>query len=523
MRVALPGGPPAPTVMDRRAFLGRAASRVPAPTPVPAHASLAATLAPYAGPWTLREAAHLVRRTHVGGARADVVGALTRGSATSAVNAMISAALARPLPDTPSWASTLTTDDGQNTDRMYQWQRGWYAEMSAGALREKMTLFWHDHFATGHGVYRHAAFSVHYLTFLRENAVGPFRPLLLGIGKTPAMLRFLNNELNRDGQINENYAREILELFSVGLVGPDGQPTYTQSDVREAARALTGWVINETTIRGEFRPARHDAGQKTVFGQTGAWDHDDVVDLILAQRPAAVAHFLATKLYAWFVHPVPNAGVVAELASVLRATDFDVPAALRALLTSAHFYDAAVVGARLTTPFELTLGLLRELGLPLSTAVGEHVRELTNTLGQEVLNPPSVEGWVGYDDPLEYRAWVTTGTLPERRGFADGAVGGGAVFAAFDALPLVDQISDRTQPYTIARDLSAHLLAPPLSEAETDALADATLLDGAPDTYTRAQRISFWAEVMILSPGTARARLRALLTAIVNLPEYQLV
>ena len=506
--------------MDRRTFLARAPRRAPAPPP--AHASRPATLAPYSGPWTLREAAHLVRRTHAGGARADVVGALTRGSATAAVNALIASAQARPLPDTPPWGGTLTGDDGQNTDRVYQWQRGWFAEMSAGGLREKMALFWHDHFATGHGVYRHAAFAVQYLTFLRENAVGPFRPLLVGIGKTPAMLRFLNNELNRAGQINENYARELLELFSVGLVGPDGQPTYTQADVREAARALTGWVINETTIRGQFVAARHDAGQKTILGQTGAWDHDDVVDLILAHRADAVAHFLATKLYAWFVHPVPNAGVVSEIAAVLRQTSFDVPAALRALLGSAHFYDAAVVGARIKTPVELTLGLLRELGLPLSTALAEHVRELTQTLGQEVLNPPSVEGWVGYDDPLEYRAWVTTGTLPERRGFADDAVAGRGAFAAYDPLPLVDQISDRTQPYTIARDLAAHLLAPLLSAAETDALADATLLDGAPDTYTRAQRISFWAEVMILAPGTARARLRALLAAIVTLPEYQL-
>ena len=224
--------------MDRRAFLGTA-RRAPAPAVLP-HASSPATLAPYAGPWTAPQAAHLVRRTHVGGSRADVVAAVVRGNAAAAVNALVEAARTRPLPDAPSWATQTTTSDGTNTEWLYQWQRAWVAEMATGGLREKMTLFWHDHFATGHGVYRHAAFAVEYLTFLRARAVGPFRPLVQGIGTRPAMLRYLDNETNRAGSLNENYAREVLELFTVGLTVPDGTPTYTQADVREGARALTG-------------------------------------------------------------------------------------------------------------------------------------------------------------------------------------------------------------------------------------------------------------------------------------------
>ena len=507
--------------MDRRAFLGTA-RRAPAPAVLP-HASSPATLAPYAGPWTAPQAAHLVRRTHVGGSRADVVAAVVRGNAAAAVNALVEAARTRPLPDAPSWATQTTTSDGTNTEWLYQWQRAWVAEMATGGLREKMTLFWHDHFATGHGVYRHAAFAVEYLTFLRARAVGPFRPLVQGIGTRPAMLRYLDNETNRAGSLNENYAREVLELFTVGLTGPDGTPTYTQADVREGARALTGWVVNEALVRGEFRANRHDGGQKTVFGQTGPWGYDDVVRLIFEQRTAAVAHFVAGKLYAWFVHPVPNAGVVAELAALLRQTDFDTAAALRSLLASAHFYDAAVVGARLKSPVELILGVTRELGIPVSAAVQELTRTATESLGQELLNPPSVEGWPGYDDPLEYRAWITTGTVPERRGLAEAAVYGGAPFARYDALPLVDQLSDRTDPYAVARDVAAHLLAAPMSAAATDALAEATLLDGVPDEYPRPERMDFWAEIVLASPATARERLRELLSALVNLPEYQLV
>jgi uncharacterized protein (DUF1800 family) len=436
------------------------------------------------------------------------------------VDALLDAAARRPLPDAPGWASQTTSNGGTNIQRLYEWQRGWYAEMMEGGLREKLALFWHDHFATAQVAYEQASFAVDYLTFLREEAVGPFRPLLEGIGKRPAMLRFLDNEA---GNLNENYAREIMELFSMGITGPDGQPNYTQDDVIEAARALTGWVVDENNIRGRFRSERHDAGQKTILGRTGAWDHDDLVQILFDERADAIAHFLAGKLYAWFVHPVPNAGVVAALAGVLRQSDFDVPTALRALLTSAHFYDPTVVGARLKSPMELAIGVLRELGVTPSAAALETIRIRTQSIGQEVLNPPSVEGWPGYDDPLEYRAWVTTGTIPERRGLAESLVYGESGFADYDPLPLVEQVSDRYDPYRLVRDLAAHLLAVPLTDAAADELAEQTVLDGVPMSYSREERNGFWVEIVVSAEPVARERLRHLLAALVNLPEYQLV
>ena len=511
--------------MNRRALLGRARAQA---APALAHARTDATLAPYAGEWGVAQAAHLVRRTSVGARRADVVAALTRLNAPNAVGALVSAAQARPLPDAPPWADQ-TDGGGQNVLWLYEWQRAWYAEMMDGGLREKMALFWHDHFATGHAVYEHAAFAVDYLTFLRARALGPFRDLLLGIGKTPAMLRFLDNDTNVAGDLNENYAREILELFSMGQTGPGGAANYTQADVVEAARALTGWVVNTAQVRGDFVPARHDAGPKTVFGQAvapganGRADHDALVDHILAHRAGAVAHFLAGKLYAWFVHPVPNAGVVAALAARLQGSGLDVADAVGALLTSAHFYSADVVGARLKSPVELALGLARELELPATPALLERTRETTERMGQEVLNPPSVEGWPGYDDPLEYRSWITTGSVPERRGLADEAVLSDGAFPDYDPLALVDRISDRTDPYVVARDLAAHLVALPMSAHATDALAEQTLLNGVPESYERPYRVSFWAEIAVGDGAAARQRVRELLLALVNLPEYQLV
>ena len=505
--------------MNRRDFLRRRR----APRPAPPAAQTAADLAPYAGPWTVREAAHLVRRTHFGASRADVVAALVRGGAGPAADAILDAAVARPLPDEPRWAGSVTSSDGDNTGRLYEWQRAWYGEMADGGLREKLALFWHDHFATGHDVYRHAAFAVDYLTFLRERSVGPFRPLLEGIGKRPAMLRFLDNDTNRAGDVNENYAREILELFSLGLAGPDGAPPYTQQDVAEAARALTGWVVNERQVRGDFVASRHDGGAKTILGRTGTWDADDVVDLVFSEREAEAAHFLAGKLYAWFVHPTPDAGVVAALAALLRGNGFDVGGAVRALLQSAHFYGPGVVGARLKSPMELLIGLARELGVTPSQAGLERFRVASQSLGQEVLNPPSVEGWPGLDDPLEYRAWVTTGTVPERRAVADAMIYGGGGFDRYDPLPLAEQVSDRYDPYRLARDLAAHLLAAPLSEAAADELAEQTVLDGVPTSYSREERQGFWVEIVVSAEDAARDRLRHLLSALVNLPEYQLV
>ena len=506
--------------MDRRAFLTR---RRPAPAPHPAHASASADLSPVSGAWTAARAAHLVRRTHFGASRADVVSALVRGSAEAAVDALLDTAAARPLPDEPGWANQTTSDGGANVQRLYEWQRGWYAEMMEGGLREKLALFWHDHFATAQVTYEQASFAVDYLTFLRERAVGPFRPLLEGIGKRPAMLRFLDNDTNEAGNLNENYAREIMELFSMGITGPDGQPNYSQDDVIEAARALTGWVVDEGAIRGRFRAERHDAGAKTILGRTGDWGADDLVQILFDERADAIAHFLAGKLYAWFVHPAPNAGVVAALAGVLRQSDFDVPTALRALLTSAHFYDPAVVGARLKSPMELAVGVLRELGVTPSAAALETIRMRTQSIGQEVLNPPSVEGWPGYDDPLEYRAWVTTGTIPERRGLAEAVIYGEDGFADYDPLPLVEQVSDRYDPYRLVRDLADHLLAIPLTDAAADELAEQTVLDGVPTSYSREERAGFWVEIVVSAEPVARERLRHLLAALVNLPEYQLV
>lgn len=500
--------------MDRRSFLKRASGSKSASALAPSYPPLQAPsvstgLEPYTGPWGERQAAHLVRRTHFGLTRADLISALTQTPA-QAVDGLLDAAIARPLPDTPSWYNQ--TDSGQNTEWVYEWQESWYNEMHLGGLRERMTLMWHDHFSTEVNVYYHAAFAYQYLTFLRENAFGDFRDTLRGIGLVPAMLIYLNGDLNTGSSPNENYAREVMELFSLGILGPDGTPNYTQEDITEVARALSGWVVDMGNLQSEFVPSRHDSGQKTIFGQTGNYDYNGFIDLLLQQRSPEIAHHIATKLYSWFVHPAPNADVVTGLTTTLQNNNFNVAVALRKLLKSAHFFDDAFISARIKCPSETLVGLFREMSLPNTDTTLSRFRELGFSLGMDILNPPNVAGWPGFS-PDQYRAWITTGTVPERQGFADAAIFGDGVFDELDPLPLAEDLSDPTSAVAIVHDFAKHFLPTEMSQEMLDEMTE-ILLDGVP--------VWEWYNIYTQDPEAARNRLRGLLSFMTNLPEYQL-
>ena len=498
--------------MDRRRFLSLA------PTP-PASAPAARSAAPppvtgglepfvpsAAAPWDERRAAHLVRRLAFGVAVPDLGEALLRSPA-DAVAFFVQQALDRPLPDTPAWYDSQPSGN-QNVEWLYEWQEGWYAEMRAGGLREKMTLFWHDHFAAEANVYGLAPYAYQYLTHLRTHALGDFRTLLDGVGTLPAMLIYLDGRSNVVGDPNENYARELCELFTMGILGPSGSPNYTQDDVANLARALTGWTVTEATLSASFDPARHDDGDKTIFGQTGQWGYDDVLDLVFAQRSRSTAQHLCRKLYAWFVYGVPNEAIVDQLADHLIANDWNLAPTLRLLLSSAHFFDEAFIGARIKDPSEFLVGLVREFGIQPSGDLWARFRELGFMLGQELLNPPNVAGWTGY------RTWITTGTVPERQIVTGRALFGGGPFDEYDPLPLLDQITDATNVYAVAEDLPAFLLPAADFDEAAQAYHVELLLVGAP--YYE------WPYLVQSNPETARERLRTLLNHLVSLPEFQL-
>jgi uncharacterized protein (DUF1800 family) len=357
-------------------------------------------LAPYdaaAREWTRRDAAHLVRRTRLGASRGDVDRAFADG-----LDATIDRLLA-PQEETAEFARgdaalfRVATNSGEIADL-----RAWWAHRlldSANPLVEKMTLFWHGHFATSHAKVQSVPQMAAQNALFRRHALGGFRELLHAVARDVAMLVWLDGNANRRRQPNENFARELMELFALGV------DNYSEHDVQEAARAFSGWHVR----KGEFwfNRVQHDEGNKTVFGKTGNFDGDDVVDLCLQQD--AAARFLASKLLAFFVAPSPYDEAVDELAACIRDHDFGLRPVLRTLFSSELFFESQARHAIIKSPADFVLGAHRALEARVN--LRESV-ELMGQLGQSLFEPPTVEGWKGG------RAWINSATMLGRANFA---------------------------------------------------------------------------------------------------------
>ncbi len=277
----------------------------------------------------------------------------------------------------------------------------WFAEMLAtdSPLTEKMTLFWHNHFVSSQQKVRFPKLLVDQNRLLRQQALGNFGTLLHAIARDPAMVLYLDSAQNRRTAPNENFARELMELFTLG----EGQ--YGERDVKEAARAFTGWSIDRQTGTFRFYRFLHDDGDKTVLGRTGPFDGDDVLDILLAQP--ATAEFLTRKLWREFVSPDPDAAEVKRLAGVLRQSHYAIRPWLRAMLLSPAFWAPAHRGALVKSPVEFLLGLVETLDV---SGVDPGVLALgSRQLGQDLFAPPNVKGWPGGD------AWISSTTLLVRR------------------------------------------------------------------------------------------------------------
>jgi uncharacterized protein (DUF1800 family) len=275
----------------------------------------------------------------------------------------------------------------------------WLDQMatSRAALRERMALFWHNHFACR--INQRPRFMLDYVNTLRQHALGNFGELLVAISKTPAMLQFLNNQQNRKNAPNENFAREVMELFTLGKA-TTGKPHYTETDIKEAARAFTGWQF---TPEGAFvfRERAHDEGPKTIFGQTGTFRGDDVLQLLL-KNPQTARH-VVTKLYREFVSETVDEQHVTELSRRFFNSNYDIADLMEALFTADWFYDPAYVGAHIKSPVELLAGLRRTFGLSFSDPQPQVF--IQRTLGQTLLYPPNVAGWPGG------RNWIDSSSL----------------------------------------------------------------------------------------------------------------
>ncbi|HZY38203.1 MAG TPA: DUF1800 domain-containing protein [Mucilaginibacter sp.] len=273
----------------------------------------------------------------------------------------------------------------------------WIKQLSEteGQLREKMTLFWHNHFACNIG---NAFYEQQLNNIQRDNALGNFKTMLLQVSQSPAMLQFLNNQQNQKGHPNENFARELMELFTLG------RGHYTEHDIRESARAFTGWAYDGKTGAYAFRPNAHDGGAKTFLGQTGNFYGEDIIDIILKNKQTAI--FISTKLYRYLVNDIPDSDSIAQMADIFYRSNYEIKPLLDFVFHADWFYDERNTGNLVKSPVELLTGINRQFYITYQNP--DVLLQFQRTLGQVLFRPPNVAGWPGG------RNWIDSSSLMYR-------------------------------------------------------------------------------------------------------------
>ena len=346
-----------------------------------------------------------------------------RLSRADAVEKLLADARDAPRTPPPSWVGEpferprlqQLSDEEKKLFQQREARRGfelrswWISEMltTSAPLTERMTLFWHNHFVSGLQKVRSAHLMYRQNLLLRRHALGSFGELLHAVAKDPAMIIYLDAATNRRGQPNENFAREVMELFTLG------EGNYTERDVKEAARAYTGWSIEPDTGEFKWRPFAHDDGVKTVLGRSGDFDGDALLDILLAQP--ACAEFVVRKMWREFVsteagNPADQAEI-RRIAAQLRSTRYDIRTALRGIFNSPRFYAAENRAALVKSPVELVVGAVRQLGIQYGDPMPFVF--VVAGLGQNLMAPPNVRGWPGGD------AWINSSTLLARKQFVE--------------------------------------------------------------------------------------------------------
>ena len=284
-------------------------------------------------------------------------------------------------------------------------QNWWIYRMahSQRPLEEKMTLFWHNHFATANFKVDNAQWMWQQNDMFRAHALGNFRELLGGVARDPAMLMWLDGAENTKGRPNENFGRELMELFTLGVGGG-----YTETDVKEGARAFTGWYYDQNDQSFVFDPNKHDDGAKTFLGQTGRLNGDDILDIVAAHP--STGRFLTTKLYKFFVHSDPTPAEIDSLATTYYQSGYEIRPVVAQILRSAAFYAPETRYCKMKSPAEYMAISMRTLDIPM-TAIADPAGTI-RSFGQDLFNPPNVKGWP------EGHSWMNTTTLLARINYA---------------------------------------------------------------------------------------------------------
>ncbi len=519
-----------------------------------------------ANPWSYAKAAHLLRRAMIGPKEAEIRRAVQEGLEKTVERLFTpfvpnmdlieewieKEPLTRPFaPDGDEYWRWFWLVTGRRTGLAQWWMRTMI--QSPVSLQERMVMFWTGHFVTSFDFVQQAEtmYTLHKL--FRDNAWSNFKRLTYEVTIDPAMLIYLGGQDNfkseTDEAINENYARELLELFAVGRVNTRGEANYTQADVRNAARALTGWIVPKSptqggayaALRSEFVPYRHDNSVKTFLGERGAWNAADVIDTIFKKRERETATFICTKLYRTFVSlgtaSAQARAFIDELANIFIAAKWEVKPVLEQLFTSAHFFSEENTGCLPKSGADYLLGLMRVLEVQNvpdfeATPAKETVAYRWNlndlpmrmeAMGQRLFFPPDVAGWQGG------RTWVSPSALVPRLKFARNIALGTtrmrdwdyktAYIHTFDPIAFAKTVSPRSAAapngsntaQELVRALAQLLLCETADESEMTLLLHA-LMEGAPAYEWDINNAE-------LRP---QERIRALLAAMFALPKFQL-
>lgn len=555
--------------MDRREFV--TAKKKTAPVRTHETKETARTfsgLTPYNGPWTSNEVIHLLKRTMFGSTPDDINYFLGLGMSQS-VDTLLTVSATPPAPPVKNynnnnipatdpdynipmgqtWVTINTTDaDGQRRNSLKAWWMGLMINQERN-IREKMTLFWHNHFATETTELGRMIWAYNYNALCRKNALGNFKQFVRDITLDAAMLRYLNGYLNISTAPDENYARELQELFTLGK---ENNPNYTEDDVMAAARVLTGWKINGTTNTYFFNSNQHDRNNKqfssfynnyVLTGRTGGTAGDlELTDLInmIFSKSTEVSRFIAKKLYRYFVYykidAAAEANVINPLAQLLISNNWEIKPVLSALFKSEHFFDVVNQGCYIKSPVDLVVSVCREFGIVFPNATDYvnaynmwgFMQSYAALLQQNIGDPPSVAGWAAfYQAPQFHETWINADTYPRRNLFTDTMIGPGYTRSGqkivIDPVAFTKKLSNPSDPNILMNDALRILFRIDLSAASKTALKNQILLSNQSQDYYWTNA---WA-AYISNPTAANyqvvyTRLRDLYKYLMDLAEYQL-
>ncbi|MCX6316037.1 MAG: DUF1800 domain-containing protein [Bacteroidetes bacterium] len=556
--------------MDRREFLAARRKKQTADNDTPPAIVYRTTsgISPYSGPWTEQEVIHLLKRTMFGAKKADIDYFKNR-TMSQAVDELLTPIASAPAPPVKEYAtstSATTPDTGiaqgatwvndiNNDGTVQSQRRGSYKKWWTGVLinqdrsiREKLNMFWIDHFGNETTDVGNANWIYKQHSLIRQYGLGNFKNLIRDITKDIAMLRYLNGYLNQAVAPDENYARELMELFTLGK-GPGSQ--YTESDVKEAAKVLTGWQINGTTYQTVFNSARHSTANKTfssffnntiITGRTGATAGDlelnDLLNMIFAQQE--VAKFITRKVYRWFVYYAidanTEANVITPLADIFRTNNYEIKPLLTALFKSDHFFDVLNRGCMIKTPADQVIGGLREMNVAFRPDTDWDTNYgLWNTfyawmvnLGQNLHDPPNVSGMPAYyQEPSFHEIWINSDSLPKRNQYTDTMINTGYVRNSFrvqfNCVTFAQTLSNPGNPNDLIDDALRIFFRNDLSAPTKAQIKTQILLTGQQwDYYWTNAWAAYMSSPTTANFNTVNTRLKSLFQYFFNLSEYQL-